>query len=289
MSFDGVPVSGQMKIVPESSFFEQRRAPTLPAPAEVRARNEELGVASFDRPPPVIFSSLGLLVKYGGKVKLLEAQTQMMIHKQLQGKVPVPEIFGWVEDSGQGFIYMALIEGATLQEKWCDMNEDERRVICEELKEMLKALRALEQDSQDRYVGSLGKQPLNDIFVARRPEVRGPFVGPNAVQQFQDACEIGINGEARIVFTHNDLVAPNIILSLGQNPKVAAIIDWGQSGWLPAYWEYCKARRVNLNPEVFSNATQEEWRTKYLPTILDPVEEESCYHPWLYFVLCWGI
>ncbi|GKT51827.1 uncharacterized protein ColSpa_12008 [Colletotrichum spaethianum] len=156
ISFDGSSVPGQTKIFSESSFFKERRAPTLPAPAEVRARNEEPGnirATSFDRPPPVTFPSLGLLVKYGGNVTIVEAQTQMMVHERLQGLVPVPEIFGWTEDDGQRFIYMSLIEGVTLQERWCDMNEDEKRVICEELKGMVKELRALEQDSHDRFVG----------------------------------------------------------------------------------------------------------------------------------------
>ncbi|GKT57208.1 hypothetical protein ColTof4_11362 [Colletotrichum tofieldiae] len=85
------------------------------------------------------------------------------------------------------------------------------------------------------------------------------------------------------------LSPPNIILSLGPSPKVAAIIDWGQAGWLPAYWEYCKAKRARLNPKNFSDAAQEEWRTKYLPAILDPVDDETHYHPWLYFVLSKGI
>ncbi|KAK2035760.1 phosphotransferase enzyme family protein [Colletotrichum somersetense] len=289
---DGFSVSDQMKIFPGSSFFKERRAPTLPTPAEVRARNKESGntrAPSFDRPPPVTFPSLGLLVKYGGNVTILEAETQMMVHEQRQGKIPVPEIFGWAEDDGQRFIYMSLIEGVTLQEIWCNTNENERRVICGELKEMVRALRALEQDSHDRFVGSLGKKPLNEIFLACRPDLRGPFIGTNAVQQFQDACGIEIDGDAPIVFTHDDLVPPNIILSRGKNPKVAAIIDWGQAGWLPTYWEYCKAKRVRLNPKYFNDAAQEEWRTTYLPTILDAVDDETHYHPWLHFVLSKGI
>ncbi|KAK1573882.1 uncharacterized protein LY79DRAFT_615863 [Colletotrichum navitas] len=158
-----------------------------------------------------------------------------------------------------------------MQERCCDLDKDERRVICEELKEMLQTLRALEKDSHDWFVG---RQPLNNIFLP--PKLRGPFVGSNAVKQFQDACGIDIDGEA---------LAPNITLSLGKNPKVAAIIDWRQAGWLPEYWEYCKARRVNLNPKLFSHAAQEEWRTDYLPTILDPVDEEACHHPWLHCAL----
>lgn len=70
---------------------------------------------------------------------------------------------------------------------------------------------------------------------------------------------------------------------------MAAVIDWGQSGWYPAYWEYCKARRVIVDRTYLDDNTQEEWRTTYLPLILDLVHDETYYHPWLYFVLSKGI
>lgn len=87
------------------------------------------------------------------------------------------------------------------------------------------------------------------------------------------------------MFTHNDLVAPNILLSPGPDPKVAAIIDWNQSGWYPAYWEVCKARWVGLVSERFNNAVQEEWRTKYLPRILDSVNDMEYWNPWVFSML----
>ncbi|KAJ5535535.1 hypothetical protein N7527_001789 [Penicillium freii] len=73
------------------------------------------------------------------------------------------------------------------------------------------------------------------------------------------------------------------------SPEVKAIIDWGQAGWYPAYWEYCKARRVRVDPEYFDDAVQEEWYTKYLPVILDPEDDETYYYPWLWFALSKGI
>lgn len=109
--------------------------------------------ASFNHPPPVMIPSLGLVVKYGADTTVAEAQTQIMIYKHLKGQVPVPEVFGWTEDGGQVFIYMSLIEGETLQERWGDMDENERRFVCEELKCMVKAWRSLEQDGHDHYVG----------------------------------------------------------------------------------------------------------------------------------------
>jgi hypothetical protein len=59
--------------------------------------------------------------------------------------VPVPEVFGLTEDEEQRFIYMSLIEGDTLQDRWCDLSEDERRAICKEFRHMVKVWRALEQ------------------------------------------------------------------------------------------------------------------------------------------------
>ncbi|KAH9995922.1 hypothetical protein BJV74DRAFT_829021 [Russula compacta] len=131
-----------MKIFSESSFFKERRAPVLPTPTEIRAINKESGNIRS--------------TSTGADVAVVEAQTQMMLREQLQSPVPIPEVFGWTEDGGQRFICMSLIEGKTLQERWYDMNEDEKRAICEQLKPLVNAWRALEQDTHDRYIG--GKQ-----------------------------------------------------------------------------------------------------------------------------------
>lgn len=105
------------------------------------------------------------------------------------------------------------------------------------------------------------------------------------MQKFHDTCGIDIGDDIPIVLTHNDLCPPNILLSRGPNPKVVGILDWGQSGWYPSYWEYCKARRVGIVDEEFTSALQEEWHTTYLPEVIDTVDDESFYHPWLYFML----
>lgn len=99
--------------------------------------------------------SLGLLVKYGADVTISETRTQILLRDHLQDQVPIPEVFGWAEDTGQRFIYMSLIEGETLQERWGTMNEVERRAVCDELSYMVKAWRALKQDWDGRYVGEL--------------------------------------------------------------------------------------------------------------------------------------
>ena len=73
--------------------------------------------------------------------------------------------------------------------------------------------------------------------------------------------------DAPIKFTHGDLHRSNIIMSCSKPLRIVAVVDWEQSGWLPGYWEDCKAR--------FTAEWQGEWASKYLPMIL-PHDEKIC-------------
>lgn len=64
-----------------------------------------------------------------------------------------------------------------------------------------------------------------------------------------------------IHFTHADLNPVNIMVSKDSPCRVMAILDWEQSGWYPAYWEFCKAE-LTIEPHS-------EWQAVYLPKILD--------------------
>lgn len=134
----------------------------------------------------------------------------------------------------------------------------------------------------------MGKTELNDIFVYGHPELQGPFLGADATQQFHNACHIELSGDMPIVFTHNDLCPPNILLSPGENTKVVAIIDWNQSGWLPWYWESCKSRQVGLVTDSFSDALYDEWQQTYVPAIIDSADD-LYYHSFIYFALSRGM
>lgn len=152
----------------ESSFFKEQRAPALPSPAEIRALNKKTGhsrATNFNRPVPVSIPSLGLLVKYGTDVTPTEAETQTFIREKLRDHdVPIPEVFGHAEDGGQRFIYMALMEGDTLQERFAKMTDMERRVVCAELRRMVDTWRkVLKQDQADLYIGN--KHSLPQTFV----------------------------------------------------------------------------------------------------------------------------
>lgn len=67
----------------------------------------------------------------------------------------MPEVFAYVEDGGQVFIYMELIEGQTLADRWRELDEEARMSICNELRPMVKAWRLLSQETNDTYIGEI--------------------------------------------------------------------------------------------------------------------------------------
>ncbi|KAJ5105922.1 phosphotransferase enzyme family protein [Penicillium alfredii] len=189
-----------MEVFPESSFFQTNKEIALPTPAKIRAINEASGDFKknyFERAAPVTIPSLGLFVKYGRGISIVEAKTQRMVHNTLKDVVPIPEVFGWAEDKGQVFIYMALIEGDTLMKRWDGLNDDERHNISLELKYMVQQWRGLQPDTSESYIGSLDNAPLQDNFFFSHPECAGPWRGADAMKQFQSTRGIEARSEAQ--------------------------------------------------------------------------------------------
>lgn len=140
-----------------SSFFLLNPQITLPSPAEVRhesSKTFDAGKHVHRRPPPVLFPELNLLVKFGRDISIAEGQCLWAIPRLLREDVPVPEIFGWCSDDGEVFIYMELIKGDTLEERWDDMDSGEKDSVCTQLRAILTSLRRLQQDPQDSFIGN---------------------------------------------------------------------------------------------------------------------------------------
>ena len=77
-----------------------------------------------------------------------------------------------------------------------------------------------------------------------------------------------LHDNQQICFTHGDINKANIIVSPPSDGRVhiRAIIDWHQSGWYPANWEYCKARRQTLNSDLWQRHLSEfleRWPTQW--------------------------
>ena len=138
----------------DSSFFA-RPPGILPSPAKVRAAAvaaNKTGRPS-NRPHPVRFPGLNLMVKYGSYVKVAEGQCLWAIRRLLADAVPVPEVYGWCRDGKETFIYMELIQGDTLEDRWGGLGTEEKVDICAQLRRMVNALRQLRQDPADQFIG----------------------------------------------------------------------------------------------------------------------------------------
>jgi hypothetical protein len=134
--------------VQESTYFLRNGSESsLPLPAEVRA-NQRPGHYG-----PVQFESLSLLVKYGKDITIAEGQCLWALRRFLPSQVPVPDVYGWCEDNGEVFIYMELVRGVTLEKRWESLSKQERKIVCDQLRAMLLALRNLQQDPKDQFLG----------------------------------------------------------------------------------------------------------------------------------------
>jgi hypothetical protein len=144
----GMLPSGSLVVFKESTYFLRNGlASSLPLPPEVRA-NQRPGQYG-----PVQFESLGLLVKYGKDITIAEGQCLWALRRFLPSQVPVPEVYGWCEDNGEVFIYMELVKGVTLEKRWELLSKQERKLVCDQLRAMLLALRNLQQDPKDQFLG----------------------------------------------------------------------------------------------------------------------------------------
>ncbi|KAJ4293264.1 hypothetical protein N0V90_008546 [Kalmusia sp. IMI 367209] len=174
---------------------------------------------------------------------------------------------------------MEAIRGQTLEDVWTKLNEDDRLHICGELRTILHNLRQLKQYPSDRFIGSITRDSYFEraLFLESQSET-GPFTSVKDfhdwfIQQYKrkmpnpetvlEPYRKDLPDDSEIVFTHGDLHRSNIIIS--STPlRVATLVDWEQSGWLPAYWEDCKAH--------WTATYLGEWAVNYLPLILDQYE-----------------
>lgn len=151
--------------VKDSSFFF--KWDELPSPQRVQAqakahhlagftidpRRQHTLTGPFARPPPVVFEDMGLLVKWGISTSITEAVVLYAIRRFLKGRVPVPEVYGWRTEGDINYIYMEHVTGTTLESAWDLMSTEDRAAICSKLRTICDALRQLEQDPADTYVG----------------------------------------------------------------------------------------------------------------------------------------
>ncbi|OTA55885.1 hypothetical protein K449DRAFT_376262 [Hypoxylon sp. EC38] len=287
----------------DTSFFKKHGS-NLPSPEEIREKDIEINSfrARSPSPPPIPFEDLGLIVKYGSDITIAEAQCIWYFNCYMKDTVPTPELFGWRYDDGETFIYMELVKGDTLEDAWPSLTQEEQGIICRQLRTSVEALRSLRQETEPYYIGHIGRQGVGDIIFS---EAGDPHAGPfENITQFHDffarySCRhhpdwnprrdfpelAGLTDDRPIVFTHADLAKCNILMTPREGdspPRVAAIIDWHQSGWYPCDWEWLKAQWT-CDP-LWDGYRDTDWISKFIPEA-----DKDYLVAWEYITRCLGL
>jgi hypothetical protein len=137
-------------------------------------------------------------------------------------QVRVPEVYGWRRDGHELFLFMELIQGDTLLNRWKDLTEQEKTQVCTELDTMVRALRRLVRPPEDEFIGKeiilsllrkvciylvragvIGGQPSMDTLCFG--QMSRPF--PNSVAFYEFLMKIPISEHPRGV-TYLSLLIP---------------------------------------------------------------------------------
>lgn len=301
--------TGSNVILSDSSFFKHHSS--LPSFEEVRRQARSKPHPKKDN--VAIFDDLNLLVKFGINESIAEGQCLYTVRRILGSSVPVPEVYAWCEEGREAFVFMELIDGLTLETRWDDISAEERHSVAQELHGILHALRQAKQDPEDQFVGmsyqsfsaSVPIHLISSGHICRTPLRDHAFpvdVLPNAgpflsVKEFHDwfaflprrdiknpnaypiePYRTDLPDDAQIVLTHGDLHRSNIMVTKTGPPKVLALIDWYQAGWLPEYWEVCKAE--------WTVGWEGDWAKEYIPQFLQNCEETEM--EWDFYVAATG-
>jgi hypothetical protein len=148
--------TGESRDFRDTKFFTNGNT-ALPSPEDVCRAGVKIDDArvSASRPRPVVFRDLGLLVKFGSEITIAEAQCLWFFNRHMKDKVPTPELFGWRTHGHQVFIYMELIQGDTLKERWAGLSAGDRDAILQELRACVNAWRRLGQEKEPYFIGRL--------------------------------------------------------------------------------------------------------------------------------------
>lgn len=143
----------QMDFLESTWFKTHGQSHQLPTPERVRAIGESQRVATVVR-----FEELGIVVKSGSHIHVTEAINLWAVRKFCGDSVPVPEVYAWrvlerEDQSNEVFIYMQLMPGPTLEERWATLLDTEKRNISHELRDMVSCFRTLRVEGAEQFIG----------------------------------------------------------------------------------------------------------------------------------------
>ncbi|GLI80362.1 hypothetical protein PoHVEF18_008716 [Penicillium ochrochloron] len=174
------------------------------------------------------------------------------------------------------------------------MTVDDRMSIILDQQTILDELARLKQDVNDPFVASIMNTHAFDkaLFLS----VMVPYIEPfPSAREFHDWMakdreETVHNGIAPalpshrgnlpdsvgIRFTHGDLQPSNVVISTTRPYRVVGLVDWEEAGWIPAYWEACKAH--------FRSLLVIDWDEKILEKLFGEERNEKVHIEWRWYI-----
>jgi aminoglycoside phosphotransferase len=228
---------------------------SLPTPDEVKA-SKDIIHELFGKH---VVGLGDVVVKYG-HIDLKEAEAMSFVRNHTT--VPVPRVLGTYVHDDQNYLFMDRVPGKTLRDclKNNELGPDDLQSLADEMKGYLDQMRSLRVTDCEgsEFIGSVGRKPCLDFIFTYGMEENGPFLTEEDMHDnilrrygrgFEDSgdCYLDLfrgmvqrmlkEHPHKICFTHADLASRNIMI---ENGHISGIIDWGQAGWYPEYWEYVK-------------------------------------------------
>lgn len=176
------------------------------------------------------------------------AEAEALRYIRQHTTIPVPRVYASAKGYGRSYILMEKIKGTTLAYAWKTLSDQQRDAIVSQLQDYLAQLRTLPSPYGRKVCGANGGSLWDGRITCTK--LVGPFEDEASFNDFivkwsemflvpSDLAAIRrrMRDDHRIVFTHGDLAPRNIVVHDG---RISGLVDWGDAGWYPEYWELVK-------------------------------------------------
>lgn len=231
----------------------------------------------------------GTVVKAVRRVHDYTEYTTLQYLQQHRPSIPAPKPLGLVRMSGISLIFMTHMPSTALGEVWHKLDGDQKNSIREQLDSIFKDLRSIPYNGLS--LGGVVGEGCKDL----RRHLRRSEKPITTVEEFEDFLyssprpggqvfvdllhQVSPSSDSlsslKIVFTHGDLRADNLVVDMvdGTNRyAVSGLLDWEYGGFYPEYYEAIRCTNC-LTPYE-----EDDWYI-YLP---DRISPKRYAHWWLH-------
>lgn len=158
----------------------------------------------------------------------------------LQGRLPVPEVLYWAEDSERQYLLMSAIPGVVLYD---EALRDQLPAVIRVYAAGLRQIHAFQDCPFDARLDMKIAQAARRLHANQIDEsdFDAERQGRTAQNAFRELLDTRPNSEDP-VFTHGDYCTPNVLVDPG-SLSLGGFIDWGRAGIADRYQDLALAAR----------------------------------------------